>query len=73
MFIANYTYQDVKKYYDESVQESVYCRGVRYAHEAGKKKVILKICDLHIRKWSRTAGSTVCQQFGFQFDEVDWY
>lgn len=48
MFIANYTYQDVKKYYDDSVQESVYCRGVRYAREAGKTKVILKICDLHM-------------------------
>ena len=47
MFIANYTYKEVKAYYDKSIQESVYCKGVRYAREAGKKNVILKICDLY--------------------------
>ena len=36
-------------------------------------RVYLRACKEHCRKWSRTAGSTVCQQFGFQFDEVDWY
>lgn len=36
-------------------------------------RVYLRACKEQCRAWSLAAGSTKCSQFGFQFDEVDFY
>jgi hypothetical protein len=47
LFLKAYTYKEIYAYYAKSDSESVYCKGVRYAHHATKKSVILKICKLY--------------------------